>query len=175
MVEDEVIIVNEQDEVLGSMPKMNAHVEGHLHRAFSVFIFNSKGELLLQQRALDKYHSPGKWTNSCCSHPRPGELTINAAKRRLVEEMGLICEIQPIFSFSYMASFENGLIENEYDHVFFGFSDKLPTLNAEEVATFKYVDMAELQLDLINHEQHYTPWLKICFDEVMASYKKIEF
>ncbi|TDG36189.1 isopentenyl-diphosphate Delta-isomerase [Pedobacter changchengzhani] len=175
MVEEEVIIVNEKDEPIGTMPKMSAHLEGKLHRAFSVFIFNSKGELLLQQRALDKYHSPGKWTNSCCSHPRPGELNTEAANRRLKEEMDLVADLKPIFSFSYFAKFDNGLIENEYDHVFFGLSDDLPNINTQEVASFKYINMEDLKNDLIIHEHNYTPWLKICFDEVMVNYKKLNF
>lgn len=169
---EEVILVDENDTPIGTMPKLEAHLEGKRHRAFSVFIFNSSGELLLQQRALDKYHSAGKWTNTCCSHPRPGELTIDAATRRLKEEMGMECEINPVFSFSYCAEVENGLIENEYDHVYFGSTDALPIPNPEEVAAFKYMTMEALQLSLVDYPAVYTEWLKICFEQVMVHYRK---
>lgn len=174
MMEEEVILVNKVDEAIGTMPKQQAHVEGKLHRAFSVFIFNRLGELLLQQRALDKYHSAGKWTNTCCSHPRPGEETLAAAKRRLKEEMGLECELNWEFSFSYIAEFENGLIENEYDHVYFGVSDTLPHPNPQEVAAFKYLKMEELDKNLLQDEQKYTAWLKKCFSQVWTHYKIIQ-
>src|ERR1700740_2951379 len=118
-----VILVNEQDEETGSMEKMQAHVEARLHRAFSVFVFNSLDKLLLQRRAKGKYHSPGLWTNTCCSHPRPGEKTIDAAKRRLMEEMGFECELHPAFSFIYKAELDNNLTEHEFDHVYFGLHD----------------------------------------------------
>ncbi|ALL05095.1 isopentenyl-diphosphate delta-isomerase [Pedobacter sp. PACM 27299] len=173
MREEEVILVDENDNPIGTMPKLKAHLEGELHRAFSVFIFNSSGALLLQQRALDKYHSAGKWTNTCCSHPRPGELTADAAKRRLKEEMGMECELRPVFSFAYRAEVENELVENEYDHVYFGSSDTLPMPNPVEVADFKYINMEELELDLKNHKDVYTEWLKICFDQVMHQYRKM--
>lgn len=169
---EEVILVDENDNPIGTMPKLEAHLEGKLHRAFSVFIFNSAGELLLQQRALDKYHSAGKWTNTCCSHPRPAELTDDAAKRRLKEEMGMECELKPVFSFSYRAEVENGLVENEYDHVYFGSTDTLPIPNPEEVADFKYMSMEALELSLKDHKEVYTEWLKICFEQVMAQYRK---
>lgn len=172
MMEEEVILVDHYDRPIGTMPKLQAHIEGKLHRAFSVFIFNQSGALLLQQRALGKYHSAGKWTNTCCSHPRPGEETIHAAKRRLKEEMGMECEIHPVFSFSYQAEFENGLTENEYDHVYFGTSDAQPQPNPDEVAAFSYIDMEELQSSLIHEDEKYTAWLKICFTEVMLHYRK---
>lgn len=172
MIEEEVILVDHSDRFLGTMPKLQAHIEGKLHRAFSIFIFNRAGELLLQQRAFGKYHSAGKWTNTCCSHPRPGEETIAAAKRRLKEEMGMKCEIHPVFSFSYLAEFENGLTENEYDHVYFGVSDVIPQPNPAEVAAFSYINMEKLQNNLIQEEEKYTEWLKICFKEVMVHYKK---
>lgn len=171
--EEEVILVDENDNPIGTMPKLEAHLKGELHRAFSVFIFNSSGALLLQQRALDKYHSAGKWTNTCCSHPRPGELTADAAKRRLKEEMGMECELRPVFSFAYRAEVENGLVENEYDHVYFGSSDTLPIPNPLEVADFKYISMEALELDLQNNKDTYTEWLKICFDQVMQQYRKM--
>lgn len=171
MIEEEVILVNENDQPIGTMPKLEAHLTGQRHRAFSVFIFNSAGELLLQQRALDKYHSGGKWTNTCCSHPRPGELTSDAANRRLKEEMGMVCELNPVFSFSYCAEVENGLIENEYDHVYFGSTDALPNPNPEEVADFKYMPMEALALDLQKNNEEYTEWLKICFEQVMTAFR----
>ncbi|WGQ11755.1 isopentenyl-diphosphate Delta-isomerase [Pedobacter gandavensis] len=173
MREEEVILVDKNDNPIGTMPKLEAHLKGELHRAFSVFIFNSSGALLLQQRALDKYHSAGKWTNTCCSHPRPGELTADAAKRRLKEEMGMECELRPIFSFAYRAEVENGLVEHEFDHVYFGSSDTLPIPNPLEVADFKYISMEALELDLQNNKDSYTEWLKICFDQVMDQYHKI--
>lgn len=172
MMEEEVILVNSNDQPIGTMPKLQAHIEGKLHRAFSVFIFNRSGELLLQQRALDKYHSAGKWTNTCCSHPRPGEETILAAKRRLKEEMGMECELRPVFSFSYLAKFENGLTENEYDHVYFGFSEAMPQPDPKEVANFRYINMEELESSLMEEEEKYTAWLKICFKELKIHYKK---
>src|ERR1700712_632794 len=132
------MIVNADGQTTGTMDKMAAHRSGTMHRAFSVFIFNSKGQLLLQQRALDKYHSGGLWTNTCCSHPRLGEFNIDAAHRRLREEMGMDCELTELFQFSYRHEFDNGLIENEYDHVFMGINDELPLPNPAEVAGFRY-------------------------------------
>lgn len=168
-----VILVDEKDNEIGIMPKMEAHIKGQLHRAFSVFIFNSSGELLLQQRAYDKYHSGGKWTNTCCSHPRKGESTFDAAHRRLAEEMGMQSHLSPAFNFLYKAEVMNGIIENEYDHVFFGTTDQLPTINTAEVAAYKYVKMADLMEEMTVHPDRYTEWLKICFDRVMECYLKI--
>lgn len=173
MTEEEVILVNTSDEVIGTMPKMEAHLQGKLHRAFSVFIFNTSKQLLLQQRALNKYHSPGKWTNTCCSHPKPGEETADATVRRLQEEMGMTCKMEPIFSFCYEAEVGDGLIENEYDHVYFGTSDSLPQPNAKEVSAFRYVDMEELKADLNEHPEKYTVWLKISFEQVLFHYHKM--
>lgn len=169
--EEEVILVDKNDLAIGRMGKMEAHIQCKLHRAFSIFIFNNSGQLLLQQRALEKYHSAGKWTNTCCSHPRPGELTADAAKRRLKEEMNMECEMTPVFTFSYLAELENGLLENEYDHVYFGTCDDLPQPNPLEVADFKYISMEELQLSLSEDHENYTAWLKICFTQVMEHYK----
>ena len=166
-MEEQVILVDTGDIATGVMGKLKAHQEGVLHRAFSVFIFNSKGELLIQQRALDKYHSAGKWTNTCCSHPRPNELTLAAAKRRLQEEMGMDCELTYGFKFLYKTAFDNDLIEHELDHVFFGESDELPLINPAEVASFKYVKLAELNKDIIENADDYTVWLKLCFDKVL--------
>lgn len=163
---DQVVLVNEQDEEIGLMPKLEAHQEGMLHRAFSVFIFNSKGELLLQQRAMGKYHSEGLWSNTCCSHPYPGEATGTAAIRRLSEEMGISAPLHFLFSFIYHAELDNHLIEHELDHVFWGISDDIPAINTSEVASYKYVAMAELRKDMTLSPGEYTEWLKICFDKV---------
>lgn len=164
--EECVILVDEEDQMVGVMEKMDAHLQGKLHRAFSVFIFNNNGELLLQQRAGHKYHSGGKWTNTCCSHPRPGEDTLEAANRRLAEEMGLHCLLHSVFSFTYKAAIQEGIIEYEYDHVFFGVTDDLPSLNTEEASAFKYLDLVNLEIDLKRNPLLYTEWLKICFEQV---------
>lgn len=170
---EKVILVDENDLQTGLMEKMEAHLSGRLHRAFSVFIFNSSGELLLQQRAIDKYHSGGKWTNTCCSHPRQGEETLAAAKRRLKEEMGLVCELTYGFHFIYKAKLSEGISEHEYDHVFFGISDQSPHPDPAEVASFKYMDMNTLAQDIKANSEIYTEWLKICFGQVMETYPKI--
>jgi isopentenyl-diphosphate delta-isomerase len=167
------MIVNASGGGIGTMDKMAAHRSGTLHRAFSVFIFNSKGQLLLQQRALDKYHSGGLWTNTCCSHPRLGEMTPAAAHRRLQEEMGMDCELTELFQFSYRHEFENGLIENEYDHVFMGISDELPLPNANEVGDFRYIDTDLLLFELLEQPNKYTPWFKICLEQVLEMYCKV--
>jgi isopentenyl-diphosphate delta-isomerase len=161
-----VVLVDEQDNAIGTMEKQQAHVEGVLHRAFSIFIFNSDKKLLLQKRASSKYHCGGMWTNTCCSHPRETENTIDAAHRRLQEEMGMHCELKPIFSFVYKAEFENGLTEHEFDHVFFGESNQTPTLNLEEVEDFRYVGMEELQIEINENPAHFTPWFLIALDRV---------
>jgi len=172
-MEERVILVDQDDQEMGTMEKQEAHVSGLLHRAFSIFIFNSKGELLLQQRALDKYHSPGLWTNTCCSHPRPGEDTLAAANRRLEEEMGMQSELQFGFNFTYKANFGNQLTEHEFDHVFFGQSDVLPRVNPVEVAAFNYLSLDELQQDLTKNPDHYSAWLNICFQKVVDFKRKI--
>ena len=172
-MEEQVILVDTEDTAIGVMGKLAAHQEGLLHRAFSIFIFNSNGELLMQQRAFEKYHSAGKWTNTCCSHPRPNELTLTAAKRRLREEMGMDCELTYGFKFLYKASFDNNLIEHELDHVFFGVSDKVPMINPAEVASFKYVKLAALNEDIIENADDYTVWLKLCFNKVL-DFKEID-
>jgi isopentenyl-diphosphate delta-isomerase len=161
-----VVLVDEQDNAIGTMEKQQAHVQGVLHRAFSIFIFNSEKKLLLQKRASSKYHCGGLWTNSCCSHPRETENTQDAANRRLQEEMGMRCELKPIFSFVYKADFENGLTEHEFDHVFFGESNQTPTLNLEEVEDFRYVGMEELQIEINENPAHFTPWFLIALDRV---------
>src|SRR5690606_25419863 len=145
---EHVILVDEQDREIGTMEKMEAHRRGRLHRAFSVFVFDDEKRLLLQQRALDKYHSGGLWTNTCCSHPRPDEKTIDAANRRLREEMGISCDLTYSFQFQYKAEFENGLIEHEVDHVFFGRSDSTPILNPNEVESYQYKALIDIEKDL---------------------------
>lgn len=167
-MEEQVILVDHQDIPLGIIGKMDAHHLGLLHRAFSVFIFNSKGQLLLQQRALNKYHSAGQWTNTCCSHPRPFEDTLLAAKRRLFEEMGMVCELEYGFNFTYKADFDNQLTEYEFDHVFFGVCDDFPVPNATEVAAYKYVNLKDLEEDLSINPDIYTAWLKVCFPKIVA-------
>lgn len=169
----QVILVNEYDQEIGQMEKMEAHEKGLLHRAFSVFIFNSEGEMLLQKRALHKYHSPGLWTNSCCSHPYPNENVYDAANRRLNEEMGMSTDLNFAFSFQYKAEFDNGLIEHEYDHVFIGRTDQAPKLNPEEVAEFKYISIDELIQDIEINPDNYTPWFKICLNEVLNKTRSV--
>ena len=169
---ENVVLVDLDDNQIGTMPKMEAHLEGRLHRAFSVFIFNASGELLLQRRALDKYHSAGKWTNTCCSHPRDGEKTLDAARRRLREEMGMTAELQQVFSFVYKAEMEQGLTEYEFDHFFFGQTDQVPHPDAGEVAEFRYIELSALQNELNTNPEHYTEWLKICFDRVLTIHAK---
>lgn len=169
-VNNKVILVNPSGQMTGTMDKMAVHLTGSLHRAFSVFIFNKQGQLLLQQRALDKYHSGGLWTNTCCSHPCPGEQTIDAAHRRLEEEMGMDCKLQEVFQFTYKHEFENGLIEYEYDHVFIGMSDRLPQPNPLEVASFDYIDINCLALDISKQPAKYSAWLSICFEKVRETY-----
>jgi isopentenyl-diphosphate delta-isomerase len=161
-----VVLVDDQDNAIGKMEKQQAHVEGVLHRAFSIFIFNSEKKLLLQKRASSKYHCGGLWTNTCCSHPRENENIKDAAIRRLQEEMGMHCQLQPIFSFVYRAEFENGLTEYEFDHVFFGESDQTPELNLEEVEDFRYVGIEQLQTEITENPAHFTPWFLIALDRV---------
>ena len=164
-MEEKVILVSEVDEQLGLMAKMEAHEKGILHRAFSVFVFNKKGELLLQQRALDKYHSPGLWTNTCCSHQRDGESNIEAGKRRLKEEMGFNCDLKELFWFVYKASFDNGLTEHELDHVMIGYYEDDPIVNLEEAAAFKWMPLEDVKKDMQLQPELYTEWFKIIFNE----------
>lgn len=164
MAEELVILVNEFDEQIGLMPKMEAHEKGVLHRAFSVFIFNKSGELMLQQRAASKYHSPLLWTNTCCSHQRDKERNIEAGKRRLQEEMGFVCELREITSFIYKASFDNGLIEHELDHILIGYYDNNPEINTDEVERFKWMTLEDVKIDIFENPDQYTAWFKIIFD-----------
>lgn len=165
MVEEKVILVNEKDEQIGLMAKMEAHEKALLHRAFSVFIFNNKNELLLQQRALTKYHSPGLWTNTCCSHQREGESNIQAGKRRLQEEMGFETELSETTSFIYKAPFDNGLTEHEYDHIMVGYHSDEPTINPNEVADWKWMSLVNIQKDIFENPEIYTAWFKIIFEK----------
>jgi isopentenyl-diphosphate delta-isomerase len=162
----QVILVNEQDEAIGAMEKMEAHEKGVLHRAFSVFIFNEKGEMLLQQRALDKYHSAGLWTNACCSHPMPGEDTIDAAIRRLQEEMGFTTTLTNAFNFTYKTIFDNGLTEYEVDHVFIGNYTDLIMPDNREVNSFAYFPLDTIKASIHTHPEQYTSWFKIAFPKL---------
>ena len=165
MVEEKVILVNENDEQIGLMPKLEAHQKAVLHRAFSVFILNRNGELMLQQRAPNKYHSPLLWTNTCCSHQRDGETNLEAGKRRLFEEMGFDCELKEIFSFIYKAPFDNGLTEHEFDHVMIGEYNDDPNLNKEEVNSFKWMTLESVKNDMELKPAIYTEWFKIIFEK----------
>ena len=170
MIEEQVILVDEQDNQIGLMPKMEAHEKAVLHRAFSVFTFNDKGELLLQQRAADKYHSPLLWTNTCCSHQRNGETSLDAGKRRLQEEMGFTCELEEVFWFVYKAPFDNGLTEHELDHVMIGSYNENPIINKEEVEAYKWMTLEDVKSEMEQQPEIYTEWFKIIFKE---SYDKI--
>lgn len=163
---EQVILVDENDNPQGLMEKIEAHEKGILHRAFSVFIFNDKNELMLQQRALSKYHSPGLWTNTCCSHPRENEKTLDAAHRRMGEEMGFDCEIEEVFHFIYKADVGQGLIEHELDHVFIGKSQNIPQINRDEVHSWKYMPMKDIWEEMQKTPEKFTVWFRIAFDEV---------
>lgn len=167
MEEEQVILVDDYDHQIGLMNKQEAHIGGHLHRAFSVFVFNSAGELLLQQRSFCKYHSPGLWTNTCCSHQRSGELTIDAAHRRLKEEMGFDISLNEVFSFIYKSEMNNGLIEHEYDYVLFGRYSGKPIINLKEVNDYQFIDLDTLSTLMSAHPARYSEWLKIAFDKVV--------
>jgi isopentenyl-diphosphate delta-isomerase len=162
-MEEQVILVDEQDNPIGLMPKLEAHQKAVLHRAFSVFIFNDKGELMLQQRAKHKYHSPGLWTNTCCSHQREGESNVQAGKRRLQEEMGFTTELREVTSFIYKAPFDNGLTEHEFDHVLLGYYEDDPLINPDEVASWKWMPLEEVKNNIDNHPDIYTVWFVIIF------------
>lgn len=168
---NEIILVDTDDNEVGTMDKMSAHRQGLLHRAFSVFVFNSRGELLLQQRANEKYHSGGLWSNTCCSHPGKGEETAVAVTRRLREEMGMQCNTDFKFSFIYKIRFENELTEHELDHVYFGISDELPKPDPEEVGDWKYISLSKLEEEINKHPERFSAWLRICMPEVMRHLK----
>lgn len=165
MIEEHVILVNENDEQVGTMPKMEAHEKALLHRAFSVFIFNDQNELMLQQRAKHKYHSPLLWTNTCCSHQRVGESNLQAGKRRLMEEMGFVVDLNETTSFIYKAPFDNGLTEHEYDHIMVGYFNDNPVINPDEVEAWKWMPLENVKVDIELHPQLYTAWFKIIFDK----------
>ena len=162
--QEKVILVDVNDNPIGIMSKMEAHEKALLHRAFSVFILNKKGELMLQQRAMHKYHSPGLWTNTCCSHQREDEENVLAGKRRLKEEMGFTTHLEEIFSFIYKAPFENGLTEHELDYILLGYFDGSPIINTNEVATWKWMSLEQIKNSIKNNPQHFTVWFKIIFD-----------
>jgi len=164
-MEEQVILVNEKDEKIGLMPKMEAHEKGVLHRAFSVFIFNESNQLLLQQRAFGKYHSPGLWTNTCCSHQRDGETSLEAGKRRLKEEMGFTAPLRETTSFIYKAPFDNGLTEHELDHILIGNFSGLPEINEDEVASWKWMSLEAVKEDIAVQPEQYTAWFKIIFEK----------
>ncbi|WP_431134967.1 isopentenyl-diphosphate Delta-isomerase [Psychroserpens mesophilus] len=165
MKEEHVILVNENDEQIGTMPKMEAHEKALLHRAFSVFVFNDNNELMLQQRAKHKYHSPLLWTNTCCSHQREGETNLEAGKRRLQEEMGFVTELKETISFIYKAPFDNGLTEHEFDHILVGEYYGEPNINPDEVECWKWMPLEAVKVDIDLHPERYTAWFKIIFDK----------
>jgi isopentenyl-diphosphate Delta-isomerase len=166
MSKEEVVLVDEFDNAVGVMEKLEAHQKGLLHRAFSIFIFNSAGKMLLQRRALSKYHSAGLWTNACCSHPRPNESTLDAANRRLKEEMGLVLELTYKTQFIYSTKFDNALIENEVDHVFVGITDIDPIINVEEVESYIWMTTADIKDQLGINPELFTTWFKIAMERV---------
>ncbi|MAS68506.1 MAG: isopentenyl-diphosphate Delta-isomerase [Flavobacteriaceae bacterium] len=170
-MEEQVVLVNTNDQPLGLMPKMEAHEKGVLHRAFSVFIINDEGELMLQQRALHKYHSPGLWTNTCCSHQRNGESNIVAGKRRLQEEMGFVAELHELTSFIYKAPLNNGLTEHELDHIMIGHFNGTPEINPEEVANWKWMYVDDVRDNIQKHPENYTVWFIIIFDQFFEQIK----
>lgn len=163
---EQVILVDEQDNAIGTMDKLEAHQQGLLHRAFSVFIINSKGEMLLHRRALSKYHSGGLWTNACCSHPKPDETIDEAAKRRLNEEMGIKAEVQPLFSFIYKVNLDNNLIEHELDHVLLGVYNGQVNPSEDEVMDFKWVQPQIIARDVTDNPTNYTEWFKLVINKV---------
>ncbi len=171
---EQVILVDERDNEIGLGEKMQTHKEGKLHRAFSVFVFNSKGETLLQKRAATKYHGGGLWSNTCCSHPRKGETPEVAAKRRLQEEMGFVCDLKTLYWFIYKTDVSNDLIEHELDHVIVGKFDEQPKINSEEVADWKWVSLEELKKDMENKPEQYTFWFKKVMERVGFDIKKLQ-
>ena len=163
---DQVILVNSEDKSIGFMEKIEAHQKGLLHRAISVFIFNDKEEMLLQRRALSKYHTPGIWSNTACSHPRKNETILHAAERRLDEEMGLKTQLNYGFKFLYKAEFKNGLTEHEMDHVFFGFSNEKPSINSSEVCDYQYLNQRKIDKMILQQPEIFSPWFKLTYKKV---------
>ena len=174
MQQDKVIVVNEQDEPLGVMDKLEAHEKGVLHRAFSIFVLNDKNELLIQRRALNKYHSKGLWSNTCCSHPMPDENTLDAAHRRLKEEMGFDCELHRLFPLRYCAEVGNGLTENEYHHVYLGHYNGIITPNSTEVIDYKFVSVEDLMQIAETQPANFTAWFHLALPKFIASLKSID-
>lgn len=166
MNRDQLVLVDKEDNTLGTIEKMAAHEKGLLHRAFSVLIYNSKGEMLIHKRAESKYHCGGLWTNACCSHPMPDESPYDAANRRLMEEMGMQAHLEYCFAFIYKAPFENGLIEHEYDHVFKAITDDLPEPDSSEVSDWKYMSTDVLKKDVKDFPERYTVWFRLILDEL---------
>jgi isopentenyl-diphosphate delta-isomerase len=169
-----VVLVDREDREVGLMEKMEAHRQGVLHRAFSVFLFNDKGELLLHQRAYTKYHSAGLWTNTCCSHPRAGEKLEDAVNRRLQEEMGIQCNTERRFSFIYQADLEHDLIEHELDHVFLGFYNAEPQPDSDEVNAWKYMSIEDIRKDMQENPESYTAWFRIVFEQAVVQFKTMD-
>ena len=168
---DYVVLVNKKDQEIGTMEKIEAHQKGLLHRAFSVFILNENNELLLQKRGINKYHSPGLWTNTCCSHPRNGEDVLDAGIRRLKEEMGFVTKLSSLLSFIYKAEFDNGLTEHEFDHVLIGKYSSNPIINELEVCDWKWIDLDVLRQDILDNPEIYTVWFKIIFEKFYKNLK----
>jgi isopentenyl-diphosphate delta-isomerase len=165
--EEQVVLVDEDDRVIGTEGKTAAHVAGNLHRAVSVFVFNTDGSLLLQQRAQSKYHSGGLWSNTCCGHPRPDEEPDTAAHRRLQDEMGFDCPLQRSFGFVYQRQLDGGLVEHEYDHVFIGHHDGAPSPTPAEVADWRWAAADEVQADLAANPDRYTAWFGLALEKVL--------
>lgn len=163
---EQVILVDENDKPIGTMEKMASHLGAHLHRAISVFITDTRGRWLIQQRTMEKYHSKGKWSNTCCSHPSPGETSSEAAHRRLMQEMGLRSELNDLFVFKYKAELENNLTEHEIDHVFIGITDVLPQPNPEEVMAYRYIGFDELEQEINSTPEAFSAWFKLIYKEV---------
>ncbi len=171
MESNQIILVDENDVPMGTMEKLEAHKKGVLHRAYSIFIFNSKGELLLQKRALNKYHSGGLWTNTCCSHPKPGEAMDEAVHKRLKEEMGFDCGLKESFQFIYKTQLDNELTEYELDHVFIGYYDGVPIVDTNEATEWKYETSKYIIEDMHQNPEQYTVWFKLIFPKVLSYLK----
>jgi isopentenyl-diphosphate delta-isomerase len=167
--EERVVLVNEKDKAIGIEDKTRAHLLGVLHRAFSLFVINSAGHLLVQRRALTKYHSRGLWSNTCCGHPRPDEAIDKASRRRLSEEMGFESNLREVFCFVYRAQLEDGLIENEYDHVLVGSFEGVPRPDPSEISEWKWIDLQRLRMDIKEHPEKYTYWFRFSFDRFLQS------
>jgi len=173
MINDFVILVNKNDKKIGLMPKMEAHKKGALHRAFSVFIFNNRNELMIQKRNINKYHSPGLWTNTCCSHQKDGESNISAGKRRLLEEMGFCVELNEVGSFIYNVGVDNGLIEHELDYILVGKYNGNVKINSDEVDNWKWMSLDNIKDDIRTRSKNYTEWFKIIMDNYYTQLKKL--